>query len=439
MNWYWMPICVVSSVGLVPLLISSGFCCAAHCIEKPISAKDNAILKRDFFTFIVTPVIFVQFFLRFLRLVPAGPWLTHCAPEGLVGPNGKVERTDRTIPDFSLQQLDENECEVDMQKFKNALGVDVTRWSIDDVEQMIAAPKMDVVPLSASGASGVMAWAATGTVTLGRIALIGEATIGTKLDKAFVNFTLPVVQAETWTINGRSGDGNAFFFNADMDEGYINAPSRYGYFGRVPKDALRQELTALLGRNPEASAMQKGIVSVSSGLKTRLIRTFERLLSRASGRPLFPKPARAARIFEAEIVHALAVTVLDTRRTTAEMPVVAGGLPRLVGEAVALFDAAEPGSLTLKDICSALAVSAPTLNMAFQEVTGTTPMRFYRMKRLVAVRQDLLLQSGAVSAVKQAAMRQGFHDPSRMSALYRQVYNELPSETVVRRGRQAGL
>lgn len=102
----------------------------------------------------------------------------------------------------------------------------------------------------------------------------------------------------------------------------------------------------------------------------------------------------------------------------------------LVRNAEAQFEERGSRTIGLADLCSAANVSAPTLIAAFRRVTGTTPMRFFMLKRLARVRCELLSGRAPVSAVKQAGLRHGFVQLGRLSALYQSVYGEKPSETV---------
>jgi serine/threonine protein kinase len=52
-------------------------------------------------------------------------------------------------------------------------------------------------------------------------------------------------------------------------------------------------------------------------------------------------------------------------------------------------DVGNDGSLTMVDLCEQLVVSERSLNYAFKEIWGQTPMTWYRMKRLNAVRRTL--------------------------------------------------
>lgn len=88
---------------------------------------------------------------------------------------------------------------------------------------------------------------------------------------------------------------------------------------------------------------------------------------------------------------------------------------------------------TLLDLCNSIGASRRKLQYCFQEAMGTNPLAYLRAVRLNAVRRELLRGSAAVS-VQDVAARWGFWHLSRFSGEYRQMFGELPSQTLRRAG-----
>lgn len=86
------------------------------------------------------------------------------------------------------------------------------------------------------------------------------------------------------------------------------------------------------------------------------------------------------------------------------------------------------------DLCRELRVSRRTLQYSFQDVLGVNPIAYLRVLRLNGARHDLLGAKAAGLQVKDVVARWGFWHLSRFSAEYRQMFHELPSDTL-RRGR----
>ena len=88
--------------------------------------------------------------------------------------------------------------------------------------------------------------------------------------------------------------------------------------------------------------------------------------------------------------------------------------------------------LTLADIAEVSRVPERTLNEAFRQFEGVSPMRYLREVRLEAVRAALLRRcsNGSVTSV---AMSAGFNHLGRFARDYRGRFGEAPSETMKRR------
>lgn len=87
---------------------------------------------------------------------------------------------------------------------------------------------------------------------------------------------------------------------------------------------------------------------------------------------------------------------------------------------------------TLSDLTRVSGVSARTLQLQFEREVGCTPLQYLQNVRLRAARHELLEPQTNTVTVTEIATRWGFYNHGRFSALYRQQYQELPSETLRR-------
>jgi len=87
--------------------------------------------------------------------------------------------------------------------------------------------------------------------------------------------------------------------------------------------------------------------------------------------------------------------------------------------------------LTILDLCRHLGASRRKLQYCFQETLEINPLAYLRALRLNAVRRELL-GSVASTSVQDAATRWGFWHLSRFSSEYREMFGELPSQTLNR-------
>lgn len=88
--------------------------------------------------------------------------------------------------------------------------------------------------------------------------------------------------------------------------------------------------------------------------------------------------------------------------------------------------------LTIGDICIKLNISRRSLNHAFQQVLGITPVAYMRNIRLHRIRAELQYKSEQISNIACVASHWGFWHMSLFARYYRELFGECPSETLER-------
>jgi AraC-like DNA-binding protein len=99
-----------------------------------------------------------------------------------------------------------------------------------------------------------------------------------------------------------------------------------------------------------------------------------------------------------------------------------------IAEAHALARAGE--RLYVSDLCRVAAVSERTLEYAFKEILGLTPVAYLTRLRLHRVRQALRAASSETTTVSSVALDWGFWHFGEFSRAYKECFGELPSETL---------
>jgi AraC family ethanolamine operon transcriptional activator len=85
-----------------------------------------------------------------------------------------------------------------------------------------------------------------------------------------------------------------------------------------------------------------------------------------------------------------------------------------------------------EELCTALGASATRLHQAFHATFGMSPHRYLKLRRMGMVRAMLLSRSDPWRSVKAAALSHGFWHLGQFAHDYRDIYGELPSETLAR-------
>lgn len=86
-------------------------------------------------------------------------------------------------------------------------------------------------------------------------------------------------------------------------------------------------------------------------------------------------------------------------------------------------------SVRIDDLCVAACTSLSRLERAFRETFGVSPRRYLMLRRLAAVRGELL-RGGADTSITEVATRWGFFHLGRFSQEYRELFAERPSQTL---------
>jgi AraC-like DNA-binding protein len=94
--------------------------------------------------------------------------------------------------------------------------------------------------------------------------------------------------------------------------------------------------------------------------------------------------------------------------------------------------------IRIGDLCARVGTSQRTLEYLFNDYYGMSPRRYLTVRRLNAVRDRLLQAEPEDVSIVAAAGRCGFHHAGRFSQAYRELFGELPSETLAGRSGSCG-
>ena len=107
-----------------------------------------------------------------------------------------------------------------------------------------------------------------------------------------------------------------------------------------------------------------------------------------------------------------------------------GGYDRIVNRAQEYVMGHLKGPIRVEDMARAAHTSVRSLHRAFGSVLGESPASYVRRVRLHRIRYGLLTENEAVCSVTRIAYRHGVHQRGRMARFYREVFGELPSDTL---------
>lgn len=105
---------------------------------------------------------------------------------------------------------------------------------------------------------------------------------------------------------------------------------------------------------------------------------------------------------------------------------------RLLEQAKSMVDTQGDSPLRLSDLCAAAQVSERTLINTFKRELGMTPKTYLKGNRLFRVHRELWHAAPSGTRVSDVANSWGFWHMGQLAADYRNLFGELPSETLRR-------
>jgi AraC family ethanolamine operon transcriptional activator len=105
---------------------------------------------------------------------------------------------------------------------------------------------------------------------------------------------------------------------------------------------------------------------------------------------------------------------------------------RIIQRALELLEDNVAKAISIRDLCVQTGVSERTLRNVFLEQFGVGPIRLLQARRMCAVRAELLQASPGGVRISEVARRYGVWDLSTFGQHYKQLFGELPSQTLRR-------
>lgn len=198
---------------------------------------------------------------------------------------------------------------------------------------------------------------------------------------------------------------------------------------QVARAPMQARLEAMLGRPAARVLAFDGRLDVAAGPGAALKAGLLRLIGviDAGGLAFGADTPATARI-EAAIMDAL-LTGLRHSHTDLLDQEATPPHPARLRLAEAYIEANLDQPLTIEAIAAAAHCSARSLQMAFQQARGVSPLAWWRDRRLDRVRAALAAGEASVTG---AALAWGFTHLGRFSAAYRARFGETPSQTLRR-------
>lgn len=198
----------------------------------------------------------------------------------------------------------------------------------------------------------------------------------------------------------------------------------------IPKRLLHEQIAAVSGHNSCCQIDFQPTLSLASAPGRTLASVANALVTGLENGLLKGAPT-AMRALSQSLLHVLVQAGPHQLRQELEKPPPQIA-PRHVRRAIEFMRANIAKPLSSAEIAAAAGVSVRSLEVGFRAFKGTTPMAYLRSIRLAAAHGELEMSNNS-STIAEIAYRWGFTHLGRFSAIYRETYGELPSQTVALR------
>ncbi|MBE9539677.1 MAG: AraC family transcriptional regulator [Proteobacteria bacterium] len=236
------------------------------------------------------------------------------------------------------------------------------------------------------------------------------------------------------------GEGESRYFSKTARTGYIPATESTGVAGHF--GALEEHIIVLFKLpfleqvippqllEPLLRSGKEHWLPVSASGRKKLVTWLVDLLQQTEQNPQIMTNQRA--IFELEkdcVNHLIQTMVVPEDGAT---PPSAFIRHRGFKKAVELLSSRIGPGYTIPELCRIAGVSQRTLEYAFLENIGTSPVRFVKIQRYHRLRRELILTSPAEARIQDLAMNLGLYQLGRVAREYRELFGETPSSTLRR-------
>lgn len=179
-----------------------------------------------------------------------------------------------------------------------------------------------------------------------------------------------------------------------------------------------------------ATATNRHVAPASAAAVARLGATLNTLLDTAQKHPEMLCHSNAVHCMQQDVIAAfcrsLSLPLSAPRRVKASLR------QRGLNRAIEYLRTADTALVTVADLCTAASVTERTLQYAFRESFGLSPLGFLHLRRYHAARRDLLAADSRMSTVQEIAQYNGFYQMGRFAVRYKSLFGESPSQALLK-------
>ena len=252
-----------------------------------------------------------------------------------------------------------------------------------------------------------------------------------ELKSEYTGIVVPIMWRGEFFLNAEQVRPSCIFLPEDetLFRAYGNV--RTTIAAALPRQNFIATIAALGGITPDGVRLDGGALELAPAVMENARRSLNALFRQYSD-PTHqkPPPALSAEQLSRRTVQILTELYVEARPAKLPKISTATRMGGIVRKAEECFAAAQAGPVSLADLCVAAGVSQGTLYHAFMVMCGSSPMAYFKKRRLTDARLALLQSAPQRGLVKRAALGAGLTHLGRFSAEYHQLFGELPTTTL---------
>lgn len=195
---------------------------------------------------------------------------------------------------------------------------------------------------------------------------------------------------------------------------------------QIDRGALNKQLSTLLGDSVDQPLTFDGRLDLTCGSGFALKNLLNFLVSEVDARRMVLGQGLMSQHIEQTLMSGLLEAAPNNYSSVLRSPA-ASATPSNLRRAEEYIVANLKSELCLDEIAAAAGTTPRNLQLVFKKFRGTTPMQFWRSRRLDGAHKDLQSQQVSVTEI---ALRWGFSHLGRFSHVYRNQFGESPNETL---------
>jgi AraC-like DNA-binding protein len=204
------------------------------------------------------------------------------------------------------------------------------------------------------------------------------------------------------------------------------------------RSVLARTISGLIGRDFAIAFDMHRQLHVPEAYRRRLLAIVAKVITGASSNGSGNTIHRLPRSIEVAFMEAIADWIVETDHLNTSGTVSHKNELRIFRDSIYKIREADHSLLTIADLCQLVGVGKSRLHQAFSETYGISPGAYLHRLRLTLIRQELLSGETPPRSIKDVAIKHGFLSSGQFARKYREIFGELPGETLRKRMASSG-